>query len=95
MEIIKHTINPLPGATWSPKYFGNAYNRFVNQLVEKINSEMESAKIYPSNSPNAIIMFIQPMKDNKKARFLLDAVDRNKVVRDKIIEMPNNRMILD
>jgi len=92
---MQHYRDPLPGATWSPRDFGNSCNRFVDQLVEKINSGMESGKIYPSNSPNAILMFAQPKKDGKKARFLLDAVDKNKAVRDTIIEMPNTRMILD
>ena len=40
-------------------------------------------------------MFTQPKKDGKEARFLEDVVDRNKVVRDQIIEMPNTRIILD
>jgi len=44
---MQHYKDPLPGATWSPKHFGNAYNRFVDQLVEKINSGMKSGKIFP------------------------------------------------
>jgi len=67
----------------------------MDQLVKKINSGIESGNIYPSNSPNAILMFIHSKKDGTKARFLLDAVDRIKAVRDTIIEMPNTRMILD
>jgi len=63
--------------------------------VEKINAGMELRKPYPSNSPNAILMFTLVKKDGKNARFLLDAVDGNKAVRDTIIEMPNTRMILD
>jgi len=63
--------------------------------VEIINSGLESGKIYQSDSPSAILMFTQPKIDGKKARFLLDAVGRNKAVRDTIIEIPNTRMILD
>ena len=95
MEIMQHYIDPLPGATWSPKHFRNSYNRFVDQLVEKINSEIESSNIYLSNSHKAMQMFTQPKKYGKKARFLLDAVDRNKTVSDTIIEMLNTRMLLD
>ena len=56
---------------------------------------MESGKIYLSNYPNAILMFTQPKKDGKKGRFLLNAVDRNKAVRDTIIELPDTRIIID
>ena len=95
METMQHYIKPLPGATWSPRHFGNGCNRFVDQLVEKINSGMESGQIYPFNSPNIILMFTQPKKDSKNGRFLLNAVDRNKAVRDTIVEMTNARMIID
>ena len=95
METMPHYIDPLPEATWSPRHFGNSYNRFVDQLVEKINSGIESGKIYPSNSPNAILMFTLRKKDCKKAKFLLDAVDKNKADRDTIIEKPNTRIMLD
>jgi len=40
-------------------------------------------------------VFTQPKENGKKASFLLDAVDRNKAVRDTIIEMPNTIIILD
>jgi len=76
IEIMQYKIEVIDGAEWHPNSI-SSYDRFQNQIREKINKELETGRIMPSKSLNTIIMFTQPKKDGKKVRFLLNCILRN------------------
>lgn len=95
MGIMHYRIDPLPGASWLLRYFENGYNKFIEQLRVKINFELVSGKIYSSTSTNVVLIFTQPKKDGKSARFLIDVVERHKNIRYIIIEIPFTNCLID
>jgi len=76
LEIMQHKIEVIEGTEWNPNYIPS-YDRFQDQITEKINKELETGRVIPSKSLNTIIMFTQPKKDGKKPRFLLNCIPRN------------------
>jgi len=94
MEIMQHKIELIEGAEWHPNY-ATSYDRFQDQITEKINKELETGRVIPSKSLNTIIMFTQPKKDGKKARFLLNCLPRNLKTHKARIAMPNINQIID
>jgi len=94
MEIIQHKIEVIEGAEWHPNYIPS-YDRFQDQITEKINKKLETGRIIPSKSLNTIIMFIQPKKDGKKARFILNCIPRNLTTYKDRIPMPSINQIID
>jgi len=73
MEIMQYKIEIIEGAEWHPNYIPS-YDSFKDQITERVNKELEPGRIIPSKSLNTIIMFTQPKKDGKKARFLLNYI---------------------
>jgi len=59
MEIMQHKIEVIEGAEWYPNYIPS-YDRFQDQITEKVNKELETGRIILSKSLNTIIMFTQP-----------------------------------
>jgi len=94
MEIMQHKIEVLEGAEWHPNYIPS-YDRFKDQITEKVNKELETGIIIPSKSLNTIIMLTQPKKDGKKARFLLNCIPRNLKTHEYRMPMPSINQIMD
>jgi len=94
MEIMQHKIEVIEGAEWHPNYIPS-YDRFQNQIIEKINKQLETGRIIPSKSLNTIIMFTQQRKDGKKARFLLNCIPRNLKTHKDRMPMPSINQIID
>jgi len=94
MEIMQHKIEVIEEAEWHPNYIPS-YNRFQDRITEKINNELETSRIIPSKSLNTIIMFTQPKKDGKKARFLLNCIPRKLKTHKDRIPMPSIYQIID
>jgi len=94
MEIIKHKIEVIEGAEWHPNYIPS-YDRFQDQITEKIKKELETGRNMPSKSLNTIIMFKQPKKDSKKARFLLNCISRNLKTHKDRMSMPSRNQIIN
>jgi len=94
MEIMQYKIEVIDGAEWHPNYIPS-YNKFQDQITEKINKELETGRIIPSKSLNTIIMFTQPKKDGKKARFLLNCIPRNLKTHKDRMPMPSINQIID
>jgi len=44
MEIMQHKIEVMEGAEWHPNYIPS-YDRFQDQIIEKINKELETGRI--------------------------------------------------
>jgi len=76
MEIMQHKLEVIEGEEWHPNYIPS-YDRFQDQITEKMNKELETSRIILSISLNTIIMFTQPKKDGKKVRFLLNCIPRD------------------
>jgi len=94
IEIMQYKIEVIDGAEWHSNYIPT-YDRFQDQITEKINKKLETGRIIPSKSLNTIIMFTQSKKDGKKARFLLNCILRNlKTYKDRI-PMPSINQIVD
>ena len=66
IEIMQYKIEVIDGAEWHSNYIPT-YDRFQDQITEKINKKLETGRIIPSKSLNTIIMFTQAKKDGKKA----------------------------
>ena len=95
MEIMQHRIDVIPNSHWSPR-FPSTYNQFKDQITEKINTELETGRVVPSKSSNAIGMFTQPKRDKPhEARFLLDCIPRNLVTHKDKTPMPSMEQIID
>jgi len=94
MEIMQHKIKVIEGAEWYLNYI-SSYDRFHNQITEKINKELETGRIILSKSLNIIIMFTQPKKDGKKARFLLNYIPRNLKTHKARMPMASINQIID
>jgi len=94
MEIMQHKIEVIEGAEWQANYIPS-YERFQDQITQKVNKEVGTVIIIPSKSFNSRIMFTQPKKDGKKARFLLNCIPRNlKTYKDRM-PMPSINQIID
>jgi len=94
MEIMQHIIELIEGAEEHPNYIPS-YDRFQDQITEKVNKELETVRIILSKSLNTIIIFTQPKKDGKKARFLLNCIPKNfKTYKDRM-PMPSINQIID
>jgi len=94
MEIMQHKIEVIDGAEWHHNYI-HSYDMFQDQITEKINKELETSRIKPSKSRNTIIMFTQPKKDGKKARFLVNCIPRNLKTHKDRMPMPGINQIID
>jgi len=57
MEIMQYKIEVIEEAEWQTNYIPN-YDRFQNQITEKIIKELENGRIISSKSLNLIIMFV-------------------------------------
>ena len=94
MEIMLHRIDVIPDSHWSPR-FPSTYNQFKDQITEKINTELETGRVVPTKSSNAIGMFIQPKRDKPhEARFLLKYIARNLVPGKDKTPMPTMEQII-
>jgi len=94
MEIMQHKIEIIEGAEWHPNYI-SSYDRFQDQITEKINKQLETGRIILSKSLSTIIIFTQPKKAGKKARFFLNCIPRNlKTYKDRM-PMPSINQIID
>ena len=68
----------------------------MDQITGTINTELETGRVVPSKSRNAISMFIQSTSDNPhQARILLDCIPRNLVTHKDKIPMPRMEKITD
>jgi len=94
MEIMQYKIEVIEGAEWHPNYIPS-YDRFQDQITEKINKELETGRIIPSKSLNTIIMFTQPKKDGKKVRFFLNCILRNLKRHKDRMPMPSINQVID
>jgi len=94
IEIMQHKIEVIEGTEWHPNYIPS-YDRFQEQITEKINKELETGRIIPSKSLNTIIMFTQPKKDGKKARFVLNCIPRNLKTHKDRMPMPSINQIIN
>jgi len=94
MEIMQHKIEIMEGAEWHANYIPN-YNRFQDQITEKVHNELETGRIISSKSSNTIIMFSQPKNNGKKARLILNCMLRNLKTHRHRIPMPNINQIID
>jgi len=94
MEFMQHKIEVIEGAKWHPNYIPS-YDRFQDQITEKVNKELEPGRIIPSKSLNTTIMFTQPKKDGKEARFLLNCILRNLKTHKDRMPMPSINQIID
>ena len=63
MEIMQHRIDVIPDSHWSAR-FPSTYNQFKDQNTEKINTELETGRVVPSKSSNAIGMFTRQKETN-------------------------------
>jgi len=91
---MQHKIEVIEGAEWHPNYIPS-YDRFLDQITEKINKKLETGRIIPSKFLNTIIMFTQLKKDGKKARFLLSCISRNLKTHKNRMPMPSINQIID
>ena len=95
MEIIQDTIDVLPDSHWSTR-FPNTYNHLQDQIMEKCNSELETGRVVPCKSSNAIGMFTYPKRDKPhEARFLLDCIPSNLVTQKDKTQMPSMEQIIN
>ena len=94
IEIMQHKIEVIEGAEWHPNYIPS-YDRFRDQITEKINKELETGRIIPAKSLNTIIMFTQPNKDGKRARFVLNCIPRNLKTHQDRMPIPSINQIID
>jgi len=62
---MQYKIEVIDGAELHFNYIPS-YDRFQDQITEKINKELETGRIILSKSLNAIIMFTQPKKMVRK-----------------------------
>ena len=75
--------------------FPRTCNQFKDQIREKINTDLETGRVVPSKSSNAIGMFTQPKRDNpNEARFLLHCIPRNHVTHKDKTPMPSMEQII-
>ena len=95
MEIMQDRIDLIPDSHWSSR-FPSTYNQFKDQITQKINTELETGRVVPSRSSNAIGMFTQPKRDKPyEARFLFDCIPRNLVTHKDKTPMPSMEQIID
>ena len=89
LDIMQHRIAVIPNSVWKLR-FPSTYNQFKHQITEKIITELDTGRIVPSKSGNAIGMFIEPKRDNpEEAWFLLDGIPRNLVPHKDKTLMPS------
>ena len=70
MEIIPHRIDVIPDTHWSRR-FPRTYNQFKDHITQKMYRVLETGRVVPSKSSNAIGIFTQPTRDQLHAvRFL-------------------------
>ena len=95
MREINHEIRLIPRAKWKPERIFS-HDRFKDQNTEKINRELITGRTYATtDTENAVLIFTQPKKGSKKARFLLNCVPRNLVtIKDKT-PLPNMDELLN
>jgi len=93
IEIIQHKIEVIEGVEWHPNYIPS-YNRFQDQITEKINKELETGRIILSKSLNIIIMFTQSKNDGKITRFHLHCIPRNLKTYKNRMPMPSINQII-
>ena len=62
MEILQHRIDVIPDSHWSAR-FPSICNQFQDQITEKINTELETGRLVPFKSSNAVGIFTQPKTD--------------------------------
>ena len=92
---INNEIRLILRAKWKPERIFS-YDRFKDQITEKIDREIITGRTYATNdTENAVLIFTQPKKELKKARFLLNYVPRNLVtIKDKT-PLPNMDELLN
>ena len=81
---INYEIRFIPGAKQKPERIFS-HDRFKDQITEKIDRETVTGRTYATtDTENAVLIFTQPKKGSKKARFLLNCIPRNLVtIKDK------------
>ena len=95
MRKINHEIRLIPRAKWKPERIFS-HDRFKDQITEKIDKETVTGRTYATtDTENVVLMFTQPKKGSKKARFLLNCIPRNLVIIKDKIPLPNMDELLN
>ena len=95
MEIMQHIIDVILDSYWSSR-FPSTYKQFKNQIILKIKTDLQTGRVVPSKSSNAIGMFAQPKRDKPhEARFLLDCISSNLLTHKDATPIPSEEQIID
>ena len=57
MEIMAHRSNVIPDSHWLPRFL-RTYNQFNAHITQKVNPDLETGRVVPYSSSNAIGMFM-------------------------------------
>jgi len=84
----------MPGSIWQPKKTWELY-KFKHYVTEKVNQELKTGRLVPSQSTNCVFLFTQPKANKVEPRFLIDCILRNEVIISDLTPLPNIKEILN
>jgi len=91
---MQHYIKVRPGSTWQPKKIWKLH-KFKHHVTEKINQELKTGRLLPSQSTNCVFLFTKPKANKVEPRFLIDCIPRNEVTISDPTPLPNIKEILN
>jgi len=91
---MQHHIKVMPGSTWQPKKIWELH-KFKHYVTEKVNQELKTGILVPSQSTNCVFLFTKPEANKVEPRFLIDCIPRNEVIISDPTLLPNIKEILN